>query len=53
MIFNGRMNKWTNEQMNATNALNDSIHLNHCYIDHSLTIEHLSHWFIVPTEGGV
>lgn len=32
--------------MNAINAINDSTHLDHCYIDHSLNIEHLSHLFI-------
>ncbi len=40
------MNKWTNGLMNIFNAPNDSMHFIHCNIDHSLNIEHLSHWFI-------
>ena len=40
-----------NGRMNTANALNDSIHLNHYSIDHSLNIEHLSHGFIASEEG--
>lgn len=40
--------QWTNERMNKwTNALR------HWAIDHSLNIEHLSHWFIAPTRGRI
>lgn len=45
------MNKWTNEQMNAINASNDSIYLNHYFIDYSLNIEHCS--LIIASEGGL
>ncbi len=50
--FQCTMDKWTNGRMNAVNAFNDSMHLEHCCIDYSLNIDHLSHLFIA-SEGGV
>ena len=44
------MDEWTNGRMNAANAFNNSVHLNHCYIDHSLNIEHCS---LFINSGGV